>query len=446
MKAGNSQVTAAVQSLVSDLATLGWYHSMELPTGEVIPGLQTIEQLKARLAQFPIPQDLAGKRVLDIGAWDGWFTFEMERRGASVVAVDLSPNTRFLKARDLMGSQAEYHIMDVLDLSPERLGLFDIVLFFGVLYHLKHPLLALERVCAMSTDLVLVESYVSDSSVADPVPRMEFYEFDELCGQFDNWVGPNTACLLAWCRTAGFARVSLNSVIDNRAHVTCCRRWNAVNGLRSASPFPVAVQNATSLDHSFSSTKDEYVSIWFETPEKELRLDDVFPEVSSFGSRPVAVTASGGNGWLANFKLPLGLTKGWHNVTLRIRDSLPGKAVQIGIDDPEPEVWNKANNGNPRIVVVADNNTWERDKVRVGPESCVAVWVEGLAGQQPKREDVELRLSGNTLPAIFVSEPDAEGLVQVNARLPPGLTPGVRGLQVMCRGVLSAPVEVGLFS
>jgi tRNA (mo5U34)-methyltransferase len=48
----------------------------------VIPGFQSIEQLRRRISQFPIPENLTGKRVLDIGAWDGWFSFEMERRGA----------------------------------------------------------------------------------------------------------------------------------------------------------------------------------------------------------------------------------------------------------------------------------------------------------------------------------------------------------------------------
>ena len=57
-----------------ELATKGWYHSIELPGG-VTDGLITLERLKTRVAQMPIPEDLRGKRVLDIGAWDGWFSF-----------------------------------------------------------------------------------------------------------------------------------------------------------------------------------------------------------------------------------------------------------------------------------------------------------------------------------------------------------------------------------
>ena len=123
----------------------GWWHSFELSDGTLIQGVCDLAGLKDRIAQFPIPQDLRGKRVLDIGAWDGWFSFEMERRGAQVLAIDNWDNPRFHQARTLMNSQVEYRQMDIYELTPERVGYFDIVLFMGVLYHLKHPLLALER-------------------------------------------------------------------------------------------------------------------------------------------------------------------------------------------------------------------------------------------------------------------------------------------------------------
>src|SRR6266536_3723784 len=104
MEARNQAYTAETQKQIGELNRLGWYHSIELPDGRVIQGLQTVEQLRTRIAQFPIPQDLRGKRVLDIGAWDGWFSFEMERRGAEVVAIDSAEHTQFLYARDLLKS------------------------------------------------------------------------------------------------------------------------------------------------------------------------------------------------------------------------------------------------------------------------------------------------------------------------------------------------------
>ena len=70
------------------LYKLGWYHSFEFPDGTTVDGVQSIAQLRERWARLPFPSDLSNKRVLDIGAWDGWFSFEAERRGAQVVALD----------------------------------------------------------------------------------------------------------------------------------------------------------------------------------------------------------------------------------------------------------------------------------------------------------------------------------------------------------------------
>ena len=184
----------------------GWWHSFELPDGRTIEGVNSIDGLKRRAALFPIAPNLAGKRVLDIGAWDGWFSFEMERRGAEVVAVDCVDNRNFREIHSTLGSKVDYRVLDVYDLTPDEVGHFDIVLFLGVLYHLKHPLLALERICALTRDLAIVQTFVAAQSGP---PAMQFYETDELGGQFDNWVGPNVSCVLAWCRMAGFLRVDL---------------------------------------------------------------------------------------------------------------------------------------------------------------------------------------------------------------------------------------------
>src|ERR1700688_259049 len=126
IKARHPQTTEAIRGLAEELSQLGYYHSIELPDGSVIPGLQTIPQLQFRIGQYPIPENLTGKRVLDIGAWDGWFSFEMERRGASVVAVDSTRQTNFLRAKELLNSKVEYHIADVCQLSPRDIGYFDI--------------------------------------------------------------------------------------------------------------------------------------------------------------------------------------------------------------------------------------------------------------------------------------------------------------------------------
>ena len=138
----------------------GWWHSFELPDGTRIQGVSELHAQKMRIAQFPIPKDLAGKRVLDVGAWDGWFSFEMERRGAEVLAIDRFDNPRFHEIRAILGSRVEYRQLDVYEVSPRTVGYFDIVLFMGVFYHLKHPLLGLERVCSVCRDMAAVESFV----------------------------------------------------------------------------------------------------------------------------------------------------------------------------------------------------------------------------------------------------------------------------------------------
>jgi tRNA (mo5U34)-methyltransferase len=449
MKAGNPEYTSATRRQIEQLKSLGWYHSIELPSGEVIPGFQSVEQLRMRVRQFPIPDDLTGKRVLDIGAWDGWFTFEMERRGASVVAADAVRCEKFLRARELLGSRAEYVVADVCDLRPADLGQFDIVLFLGVLYHTKHPLLALERVCALAKDLACVESYVTDDG-SNPAlkPSMEFYETTELCGQLDNWVGPNTACLAAFCRAAGFARVNLESVLDNRAHITCRRTWAEPEGTGPA-PYIVSVHNSTLLDRSFSTRRDDYVSVWFKAAAPTLDAGDVFAEIGGYAARPVDVRASGGDGWHAIVKLPPGIAAGWCGVRVRVAGSAFSNTVRIGVDVEEDDATAHSRPASDaagiQIEIVADGKTWERNRVHARQEACVSLWVRGVP-DGCREADVVVRLGGHELPCIFLSEPDPAGLRQVNALLPPGLPPATVDVSLVVGSAVSAPAVVEIIA
>jgi len=136
------------------LADRTCYHKYEIEPGFFTPG-QFLELEPALcLNELGVPQNLAGLRALDIGAWDGPFTFELERRGAQVTAVDIQdPDvTIFNAVKEIKKSPATYVRGSVYDALPQDLGLFDIVLFVGVYYHLTSPALALQRIRKLLAD------------------------------------------------------------------------------------------------------------------------------------------------------------------------------------------------------------------------------------------------------------------------------------------------------
>ena len=194
------------ESLRRRVDELAWHHSIDLGHGIVTPASRGMAE-RQRGVPFP---DVRGKAVLDVGAWDGWFAFEAERRGAArVLATDsycwssAGPGTRagFDLAREALGSAVEALEVDVMDLSPDRVGVFDVVLCLGVLYHMRDPLGALERVASVTGDVLVLETAVDQIHQRDPV--LSFYPTDELEGDAGNWFAPNPAALLAMLRTVG---------------------------------------------------------------------------------------------------------------------------------------------------------------------------------------------------------------------------------------------------
>jgi len=200
-----------------------WYHSIDIEDGLVTPGAHSPADLRRTLERLQLPVRLDGLSVLDIGAWDGYFSFEAERRGARrVVAYDVVPADYFgfATARDLLGSGVEYVQGSVYDLRKEHVGTFDIVLFAGVLYHLRYPLLALDRIHAICDGYILLESHCLDNFVVladgrvttleqiDPclerIPLYRFYPANDLNGDYSNWFAPNRRAIEDGLRTAGF--------------------------------------------------------------------------------------------------------------------------------------------------------------------------------------------------------------------------------------------------
>jgi len=186
-----------------------WFHTIDLG-GVVTPGL---DDSPAKLADLALP-DLAGKSVLDIGSWDGFFAFEAERRGARrVLATDSfswsganwGSKAGFELAREALGSRVEDEYVDVMELAPEHVGTFDVVLLLGVLYHMRHPLLALERAAAVTRERLILETHVDIPFARRPVAA--FYPGDELNHDDTNWWGPNAAAVEGMLRAVGFREV-----------------------------------------------------------------------------------------------------------------------------------------------------------------------------------------------------------------------------------------------
>ncbi len=200
-----------VEKVKAEIANVNWYHRIDLGDGIVTPG---VDDSPNRMAPLELPSDLSGKSVLDIGAWEGVFTFEAERRGASrVLATDSycwsgegwGTKEGFLTASRILGSRADDLEIDVMELSPDRVGTFDLVLFVGVLYHLRHPLLALERVASVTGDQLIFDSHTA--KVEDPDPVMLFYPGTELNNDPTNWWGANPPAVEAMLRDVGFRRI-----------------------------------------------------------------------------------------------------------------------------------------------------------------------------------------------------------------------------------------------
>ncbi len=194
--------------LLSHVARYRWMHTIDLGNGRQTPGQWGPPPSFLVRALDDI--DFRGKKVLDIGCWDGLWSFEAERRGAAeVYATDFVRHRphrgqpTFRLAQKILGSKARY-IPDLSVYDVERLGIrdFDVVLFCGVYYHLKHPLLALTRLRRVIRDggLILVEGETipSDRNIA------EFYYHESYKNDVSNWWIPSIRCLREWVECSFF--------------------------------------------------------------------------------------------------------------------------------------------------------------------------------------------------------------------------------------------------
>lgn len=218
-----------------------WFHNLDLDGVWTAPDhfLGDYPAVKWRHFAQHLPEDLAGKAVLDIGCNAGFYAFEMERRGASVVAID-DDDTYLQQARfaaEVKRSKVAFQKLSVYDVAA--LGRrFDIVLCLGLIYHLRHPLLALDLIHQyVAGDVLVFQSMQRGSDdVAAVAPDYPFSETDvfgqpgyprlhfveqNYSGDPTNWWVPNRACSAAMLRSAGFEIVA-----TPECEIFICRRTN----------------------------------------------------------------------------------------------------------------------------------------------------------------------------------------------------------------------------
>ena len=213
--------------LTAEVASIPvWHHCIDLGCGVITPGGGKTSSPQTE-QKIGLPESLAGMTVLDVGAWDGFYSFAAEKRGAKrVLATDSfvwqSPDVGkggFELARRVLKSQVEDMEIDVLDLSPEKVGVFDLVLLLGVLYHMRHPLLALDRVFSVTGKQLILETHVD--MLDCPRPAAAFYSGRELNNDPTNWFGPNPLAVKGMLESAGFRDIKV--VNTSQASGTCAR-------------------------------------------------------------------------------------------------------------------------------------------------------------------------------------------------------------------------------
>lgn len=213
--------TGAGASLQAEVDRYPWYHTLALGDGVKTKGMFDHATV---LQHYPIPADLSGKRCLDVATMDGYWAFEMERRGAaSVTALDLedpdqldwpaslrpdhdramdeTKAERFALARERLGSNVERVLLSAYDLSPE-LGSFDFVFCGDLLLHLKDPITPVERIHSVCTGSAVIANVITNFRRNDKRALAELDGIDTF-----SWWTTNLAGLVRIVRAAGFSRV-----------------------------------------------------------------------------------------------------------------------------------------------------------------------------------------------------------------------------------------------
>jgi tRNA (mo5U34)-methyltransferase len=230
------------ESIQDQADALPWFHTIDLGDGVVTKGTGV------QPPGAEILPDVTGRSVIDIGAWDGKYSFLAEQAGASrVVALDhyawgvdfaargaywnecfvqgtlpdhsrdvtdfwqpeLPGRRSFEFAKSVLDSNVEPVMADFATTDLEPLGVFDVVLYLGVLYHMKEPLTCLERVRSITKEVAVIETEAVHLENLDHERLLQFHAGGEVQADFGNWYVPTIECLRALCRAAGFSSVHI---------------------------------------------------------------------------------------------------------------------------------------------------------------------------------------------------------------------------------------------
>jgi tRNA (mo5U34)-methyltransferase len=214
-------VTSGMSSLQEEVDRYVWYHTLDLGEGVLARGMFDHRPV---LGRYPVPADLSGQRCLDVGTMDGFWAFEMERRGAaSVTALDIedpeeldwpaslrrghdrrlddTKAQRFALVKKALGSNVERVLLSAYDLGPD-LGQFDFVFCGDLLLHLKDPITPIENIRSVCR---------GSAVIVNVIKKTRFYEkraIAELDGiDTFSWWTTNLAGLVRIVQAAGFARI-----------------------------------------------------------------------------------------------------------------------------------------------------------------------------------------------------------------------------------------------
>jgi tRNA (mo5U34)-methyltransferase len=220
-----------------------WFHRIDLGDGlytktESVMG-EPVDHPRGpwQTIQTLLPAGLDGKTLLDVGCNAGFYAFEAKRRGAKrVLGVDGQRQhvRQGLFVRKVLGLEVEFRRFNVYELAPRNVGQFDITLALGLLYHLKHPILALENLYQVTKELLIIETAImpperTPESFLHPLGEQQMllhalaYVENPAAAkeQVFNWFLPSVPALVALLRNTGFAEVEVVEVKNERAIVAC---------------------------------------------------------------------------------------------------------------------------------------------------------------------------------------------------------------------------------